>query len=149
MRRPAGLLLLLCLGAIGTPIQAEIYKCKEATGSLLYTDTPCEADAETIAIMPVGATHFDSPALSDAAVAEDLQLLSEQETALNNELDVAQAAPGESLRAMPQAHALRMQLLAALESVRRQRNALLKQGWAKQEREKLVIKPEPDPDPDP
>lgn len=142
MRISTGLLLVLSLGVAGTSVQAEIYKCREATGSLLYTDTPCDADAETIAVMPTGGTHFDSPALSDAAVADDLRQLSEQEAALIDELDQAQAAPEESLNAVPEAHALRMQRLAALESVRRQKSALLGRGVAKREGEELVMEPD-------
>lgn len=142
MRTSKGLLLVLCLGAASPPIQAEIYKCREATGSILYTDTPCDAEIETIAIMPTNGTHFDSPALSDAAVEENLRLLSEQEDELTDELNQAQAAPGESLRTAPEAHALRVQILAALESVRQQKRALLGRGLSTQDGEELVVVPE-------
>ncbi len=142
MRTSKGLLLVLCLGAASPPIQAEIYKCREATGSILYTDTPCDAEIETIAIMPTNGTHFDSPALSDAAVEENLRLLSEQEDELTDELNQAQAAPGESLRTAPEAHALRVQILAALESVRQQKRALLGRGLSTQDGEELVVVPD-------
>lgn len=142
MRTSKGLLLVLCLGAASPPIQAEIYKCREATGSILYTDTPCDPEVETIAIMPTNGTHFDSPALSDAAVEENLRLLSEQEDTLTDELNQAQAAPGESLRTAPEAHTLRVQILAALESVRQQKSALLGRGLATQEGEELVVMPD-------
>ena len=142
MRTSKGLLLVLCLGAASPPIQAEIYKCRDATGSILYTDTPCDAEIETIAIMPTNGTHFDSPALSDAAVEENLRLLSEQEDELTDELNQAQAAPGESLRTAPEAHALRVQILAALESVRQQKRALLGRGLSTQDGEELVVVPD-------
>ena len=142
MRTSNGLILVLCLGAVSTPIQAEIYKCREATGSILYTDTPCDAEVETIAIMPTNGTHFDAPALSDAAVEENLRLLSEQEDELTDEMNQAQAAPGESLRTAPEAHALRVQILAALESVRQQKRALLGRGLSTQDGEELVVVPD-------
>jgi len=144
MRTSKGLLLVLCLGAASPPIQAEIYKCREVTGSILYTDTPCDAEAETetIAIMPTNGTHFESPALSDAAVEENLRLLSEQEDELTDEINQAQAAPGESLRTAPEAHALRVQILAALKSVRQQKRALLGRGLSTQDGEELVVVPD-------
>jgi hypothetical protein len=126
-------------GAVQQTAQAQIYKCKDATGSLLYTDSPCDADYDTVAIMPKGSISFEPPPLSDAAVAEELRLLSEQEHALLIELKEAQAASTASPRERIEASALKAQIQALLDSVRRQKAKLLGRGIAREEGEELVV----------
>jgi hypothetical protein len=131
--------ILLLLSGVHASTQAQIYKCKEAIGSLLYTDTPCDADAETIAIMPKGRIGFEPAPLSDAAVEAELRLLSEQEDELISELEAAQAASPKSPQEMTEASALTMQIQALLESVRGQKIKLLGRGVAPEEGEELVV----------
>jgi hypothetical protein len=141
MRTTAGLPFLL-LGLACAPAQAQIYKCLEEVGAILYTDQPCNDDMKTVAVMARGSTEFNPEMRADALVAQDLSLLSQQEAQLARELEEAQAAPGESLREMPEAHALRMEILAKLKSVRRQKFALLGRGVSKKDNEELVMEPE-------
>jgi hypothetical protein len=133
---------ILLLGSVCASTQAQIYKCKEANGSLLYTDLPCDPDAETLAIMPKGSTRFQPAPQWDPLAENDFGTLAAQEQELIKQLRAAQIEAGQSLHETTEVYALRRQILSMLRSVRRQKTEVQSLGVAPEDGEQLV--PEPD-----
>jgi hypothetical protein len=131
---------------------AQIFKCREADGAVLYTDTPCgKVDAQTISYMPVGSNKFmpasessgsGSDSESDSEIQEEVTALSGEEADLGKELDDIQAAPGESMNASPMAHAQRLAIMSRLKEIRTKKNLLLGRGLSKEDQEELVSESE-------
>lgn len=138
MRIIACLPTLLLLSSVCAPTQAQIYKCKEANGSTLYSDSPCDPDAETVAVMPKGSTFFQPVHQWDPLVEDDLGTLAAQEQDLIKQLRAAQIEPGQSLHETTEVYALRRQLLSMLKSVRKQKADVLSRGLAPEDGEELV-----------
>jgi len=105
-------------------------------GSTLYTDLPCGTDYVTVAIMPKGAMQFERVPPPDAAIKAELERLSDQEDELIAELDAASARSGDD---STESLSLKMQIQALLESVRRQKAALIGRGLSPEEGEELVV----------
>jgi hypothetical protein len=141
MRAFACLPILLLLSSLSAPAQAQIYKCKEANGAILYSDAPCEPDAETMAVMPKGSLLFQPAPRWDPLVEDDPGILAAQEQELVRQLRGAQVEPGQSLHETTEVYALRRQVLSLLKSVRRQKAEAISRGLAPEEGEELV----PDP----
>jgi hypothetical protein len=142
MRAAACLPILLLLGSVSVSAQAQIYKCKEANGSILYSDSECDPDAETMAVMPKGSTRFQPEHRWDPLVEDDLGTLSAQEQQLLRQLRAAQVEPGQSLHETTEVYALRRQLLSLLKSVRRQKTDVQSLGVAPEDGEELITEPE-------
>jgi hypothetical protein len=142
MRAAACLSVLLLLGSAGASAQAQIYKCKEANGSILYSDSECDPDAETMAVMPKGSTRFQPEHRWDPLVEDDLGTLSAQEQQLLRQLRAVQVEPGQSLHETTEVYALRRQLLSLLKSVRRQKTDVQSLGVAPEDGEELIAEPE-------
>jgi hypothetical protein len=138
MRVFACLPVLLFLGSVSAPAQAQIYKCKEAHGAILYSDSPCDLDAETIAVMPKGSLSFQPAPRWDPLVEDDPGVLAVQEQDLIRQLRAAQVEPGQSLHETTEVYALRRQLLSLLKSVRSQKADAISRGLALEEGEELV-----------
>jgi hypothetical protein len=142
MRIFASLPVLLLLSGVHASAPAQIYKCREAGGSILYSDAACGDDAETVAVMARGSIRFQPVYLWDPMVEEDLAILSAQEQELVKQLHDAQIAPGQPLNETTEAFALRRQILVLLKSVRRQKTALLGRGVSPEDGEELIPDPE-------
>jgi hypothetical protein len=141
------LIVFTCIHS--THSYAQIFKCREADGAVLYTDTPCgKLEAQTISYMPAGSNKFmpasessGSDAESDSEIQEEVTALSGEEADLGKELDDIQAAPGESLNASPMAHAQRLAIISRLKEIRNKKNLLLGRGLSKEDQEELVSEP--------
>jgi hypothetical protein len=133
---------ILLLSGVCASTQAQIYKCKEANGSILYSDSECDPDAETMAVMPKGSTRFQPTHQWDPLVEDDLATLNAQEQELIKQLKAVQIEPGQSLYETTEVYALRRQILSMLKSVRRQKTDAQNRGVAPEAGEQLV--PEPD-----
>jgi hypothetical protein len=134
----ASLPILLLLAPLCASTQAQIYKCREASGAILYTDDPCANDGWTIAVMPKGTTVFQPRYKTNELIEEDLSLLSAHERELTQQLGRVQAGSGSSPQEMAEAYALKMQIQAQLESARRQKTELLTRGVSVEEGEELA-----------
>ncbi|MEN3291358.1 MAG: hypothetical protein V7642_611 [Burkholderiales bacterium] len=142
MRIPACLPVLLLLGSASAFTHAQIYKCKEANGAILYSDSECDPDAETMAVMPKGSTRFQPETRWDPLVEDDPGTLSGQEQQLLRQLRAAQVEPGQSLHETTEVYALRRQILSLLKSVRRQKTDVQSRGVAPEDGEELITGPE-------
>ena len=129
-------ILLLC--SVGMSAHADIYKCREASGTILYTDSACANDGWTIAVMPEGSTIFQPRYKTNEHTEDDLSLLAAQEKELTQELGRTLAVSTQSPQEMAEAFALRMQIQAQLESVRRQKTEVLSRGVSVEDGEELV-----------
>jgi hypothetical protein len=139
MRTIACLPVLLLLGAVCAPAGAEIYKCREANGGILYTDTPCDPDAETLGIMPEGSVRFQPDHRWDPMAEDDPATLAAQEQALVKQLRQTQVEPGQSSLETTEVFALRRQLISLIKSIRRQKAEMQSRGL--DEGEELIAKP--------
>jgi hypothetical protein len=142
VRIPACLPVLLLLGSASAFTHAQIYKCKEANGAILYSDSECDPDAETMAVMPKGSTRFQPETRWDPLVEDDPGTLSGQEQQLLRQLRAAQVEPGQSLHETTEVYALRRQILSLLKSVRRQKTDVQSRGVAPEDGEELITGPE-------
>ncbi|MEN3362943.1 MAG: hypothetical protein V7606_217 [Burkholderiales bacterium] len=129
---------LLLFGSVCVSTHAQIYKCKEANGATLYTDSPCDPDADTVAYMPKGTTRFQASPLWDPLAEDDPDTLAEQEQDLLQQLREARIEEGQSLHETTEVVALRRQLLGMLKSVRKQKSEVQNRGDALDEGEEIV-----------
>jgi hypothetical protein len=92
LEMPPILLAFALFFAFATPANAEVYKCQNQSGKIIYSDAPCKSGTQTVTDIPVTMpdTGLTNSTQSSSALARQMDIAVKSAIA-NNDLHRAQA----------------------------------------------------------